>query len=362
MSRAKVAVALSGGMDSAVAALLLKQRGYDVMGIHARLWDAHEEERVAQACHTLDIPCSFVDLHQEFIHYVVDYFSAEYLRGRTPNPCARCNRDIKFGFLLDAALLQGADYFATGHYARVEHAGGSYCLLRAADTAGDQSYFLYGLKQEKLSHIIFPLGTCSRTEVRDIATSSGLPKAPSSQDLCFVSQKNYRAFLDEKLSSAPGEIVDGGGNIVGHHQGVANYTIGQRRGIGLAGGHPLYVIRIEPELNRIVVGDTGDLYRKQAVVKELNWISGEAPACPVKVIARIRYRAQPVEASVSPLCDPAGEMTSEVCFSQPQRAIVPGQAIVFYQGDNVLGGGIIAGVQSGHNGGSRKNVTATSSL
>jgi tRNA-specific 2-thiouridylase len=349
-------------MDSAVAALLLKQRGCDVMGIHARLWDADEEDHVAQVCHTLDIPCSFVDLHQEFIHYVVDYFSAEYLQGRTPNPCARCNRDIKFGLLLDAALSQGADYFTTGHYARVEHAAGSYHLLRAVDTAGDQSYFLYGLEQEKLSHIIFPLGTCDRTEVRDIAAFSGLPKAQPSQDLCFVSRKNYRAFLDEKLSSAPGDIVDGGGNIVGHHQGIANYTVGQRRGIGLAEGHPLYVIRIEPELNRIVVGGAGDLYRKRAVVKELNWISGEAPACLVKVAARIRYRAQPVEASVSPPCGPAGAVTSDVCFSQPQRAIVPGQAIVFYQGDNVLGGGIITGVQPGHNGGSRKNVAATRSL
>lgn len=362
MSRAKVAVALSGGMDSAVVALLLKQRGRDVMGIHACLWDADEEDHVAQICHMLDIPCSFVDLHQEFIHYVVDYFSTEYLQGRTPNPCARCNREIKFGFLLDAALSQGADYFATGHYARVEHVGGSYRLLRAADTIGDQSYFLYGLKQEKLSHIIFPLGTYDRTEVRDIAASSGLPKAQPSQDLCFVSRKNYRAFLDEKLSSAPGDIVDGGGNIVGPHQGIANYTVGQRRGIGLAREQPLYVTRIEPELNRIVVGSEDQLYCKQAVVKELNWISGEAPACPVKVTARIRYRAQPVEASVSPPCDPAGAVTSEVCFSQPQRAISPGQAIVFYQGDNVLGGGIIAGTLPGHNRESRKNVAATRSL
>ncbi len=341
-------MALSGGMDSSVTALLLKEAGHEVIGLHMHLWDssrseyqAHQAERV---CHILNIPSYVVDLQKDFERYVVDYFCQEYKRGRTPNPCIVCNQHIKFGFLLSQALSLGANFLATGHYARIEHSEDGYHLLKAADLSKDQSYFLYTLTQEKLKHLLFPLGSYTKTEVKQIAQRAGLSIAfKPSQDICFISEKNYRAFLSQRLSSIPGEIVDAQGVILGHHQGIVFYTIGQRHGLGLASGKPLYVIRIEPEHNKIVLSEAKDLYSQKITIKELSWIASELPSEPITAAAKIRYKSKEAEAVLFPPrhCE-QGEAISDIWFPQPQKAITPGQAIVFYKGDELLGGGIIS--------------------
>jgi tRNA-specific 2-thiouridylase len=357
MTKQKVAVALSGGVDSSAAALLLKEAAYEVMGVHMRLWDSpHSEYQARRAetiCRILDIPYHQVDLQKEFEFCVVDYFCQEYQQGRTPNPCVACNQHIKFGLLLDKALSLGADYLATGHYAKVEHSRDGYRLLKAADTSRDQSYFLYTLTQEKLGHVLFPLGEHNRDEVKQMAKQAGLPTATrSSQDICFISQKNYATFLSQRFSTLPGDIVDTQGRRLGQHQGIAFYTIGQRHGLGLSStqvlsaGKPLYVIRIEPESNRIVLGHEEELYSQKLAAQKLNWISGKAPRKPITVTAKIRYKSKEAEAILFPPrhCEPErseGEAISDVHFAQPQKAVTPGQAIVFYNIDEVLGGGII---------------------
>jgi tRNA-specific 2-thiouridylase len=346
MTKAKVAVALSGGVDSSVAALLLRKSDYEVMGIHMRLWNSphsqHQAQRAEDVCRILDIPCRQFDLQKEFESYVIDYFCREYRQGRTPNPCVACNMHIKFDLLLDKALSMGADYLATGHYARVEHSTDGYRLLKATDNRKDQSYFLYTLTQEKLMNILFPLGEHSKGEVKQMAKRAELPTtARSSQDICFISQKNYGTFLSQRLSSTPGDIVDTQGIKLGQHRGIAFYTIGQRHGLGLASTEPLYIIRIEPESNRIVLGHENELYSQKLVADKLNWISGKPPVEPIKAKARIRYKSKEAEATVFPRDDSVG-----VHFAQPQKAVTPGQAIVFYNMDEVLGGGIIECAQS----------------
>jgi tRNA-specific 2-thiouridylase len=345
MTKGKVAVALSGGVDSSAAALLLKEADYEVIGIHMRLWGSPHSEyqahRAETICRILDIPYHQVDLQEEFESCVVDYFCREYRQGRTPNPCVACNQHVKFGLLLDKALSLGADYLATGHYARVEHSGDGYRLLKAADTSRDQSYFLYTLTQEKLGHVLFPLGGHSRDEVKQMVKQAGLPTAArSSQDICFISQKNYGAFLSQRFSTQPGDVVDTPGRKLGQHRGIAFYTIGQRHGLGLASGKPLYIIRIEPERNRIVLGHEKELYSRKLVARKLNWISGRVPQEPITAKARIRYKSKEAEAIVFPRND-----FVDVCFAQPQKAVTPGQAIVFYNVDEVLGGGIIYQMQ-----------------
>jgi len=341
VTKGKVAVALSGGVDSSVAALLLKEVAYDVMGIHMRLWDSprfdYQAHRAENICRILDIPCHQIDLQKEFESRVVDYFCQEYRQGRTPNPCVACNQHIKFGLLLNKALSLGADYLATGHYARVEHSSDGHRLLKAADTGRDQSYFLYTLTQEKLGHVLFPLGGHSKDEVKQMAKQAGLPTASkSSQDICFISQRNYGTFLSQRFSTLPGDIVDTQGKKLGQHRGIAFYTIGQRHGLGLASGKPLYVIKIEPESNRIVLGQEKELYSRKLAARTLNWISGKAPREPITARARIRYKSKEAEASLFPHDD-----FLDVHFAQPQKAVTPGQAIVFYNVDEVLGGGII---------------------
>jgi tRNA-specific 2-thiouridylase len=341
MTKQKVAVALSGGVDSSAAALLLKEAAYEVMGVHMRLWDSpHSEYQARRAetiCRILDIPYHQVDLQKEFEFCVVDYFCQEYQQGRTPNPCVACNQHIKFGLLLDKALSLGADYLATGHYAKVEHSRDGYRLLKAADTSRDQSYFLYTLTQEKLGHVLFPLGEHNRDEVKQMAKQAGLPTATrSSQDICFISQKNYATFLSQRFSGTPGDIVDTQGRQLGQHRGIAFYTIGQRHGLGLASGKPLYVITIEPGSNRIVLGHEKELYNQKLVARKLNWISGKAPQEPITAKAKIRYKSKEAEAVLFFRND-----SVDVHFAQPQKAVTPGQAIVFYNAGEVLGGGII---------------------
>jgi tRNA-specific 2-thiouridylase len=345
MTKSKVAVALSGGVDSSVAALLLKEADYEVMGTHILLWDSTDHEyqahRAEDICRVLDIPYHQVNLQKEFKSSVVDYFCQEYQEGHTPNPCVACNQHIKFGLLLDKALSLGADYLATGHYARAEHTSDGYHLLKARDARKDQSYFLYTLTQERLGHVLFPLGEHSKDEVKRMAKQAWMPAATrSSQDICFISQKNYGVFLSQRLSSTPGDIVDTQRRKLGRHRGIAFYTIGQRHGLGLASGKPLYIIRIEAENNKIVLGNEEELYSRKFTARKLNWISGKAPRQPITVTAKIRYKSKETEATVFPGNDPV-----DVHFAKPQKAVTPGQAVVFYNVDEVLGGGIIESTQ-----------------
>jgi tRNA-specific 2-thiouridylase len=341
MSKGKVAMALSGGLDSSVAALLLKEADDEVTGIHMRLWDSpdfdYQARRAEDVCRILDIPYHEVDLQTEFQSCVVDYFCREYQLGRTPNPCVACNQLIKFGVLLDKALSLGADYLATGHYARVVHSRDGHRLLKAKDSRRDQSYFLYTLTQERLGHVLFPLGEHSKDEAKQMAKQLGLPASTrSSQDICFISQKNYGVFLSQRFGTLPGDIVDSQGRKLGEHRGIAFCTIGQRHGLGLASGKPLYVIRIEPESNRVVLGPEQELYSQKLIAAKLNWISGEAPRGPTIVRARIRYRSKEAEATLFFRND-----SVDVQFVQSQKAVTPGQAIVFYNTDELLGGGTI---------------------
>ena len=341
MTKGKVVVALSGGVDSSAAALLLKEAAYEVMGIHMCLWDSlrcdYQAHRAENICRLLDIPYHQVDMQKEFETCVVDYFCQEYQQGRTPNPCVACNQHIKFGLLLNKALSLGADYLATGHYVRVEHSRDGYRLLKAADSRKDQSYFLYTLTQEKLGHVLFPLGGHSKDEVKQMAKQAGLPTATrSSQDICFISQKNYATFLSQRFSTLPGDIVDTQGKKLGQHRGIAFYTVGQRHGLGLASTEPLYIIRIEPESSRIVLGHEKELYSRKLAAQKLNWISGKAPREPVTAGAKIRYKSKEAEAALF-----FRNNSVYVHFAQPQKAVTPGQAIVFYNDGEVLGGGII---------------------
>jgi tRNA-specific 2-thiouridylase len=345
MPKGKVAVALSGGVDSSAVALLLKEAAYEVIGIHMRLWDSPHSEyqahRAENICRILDIPYHQVDLQKEFESHVVDYFCQEYQQGRTPNPCVACNQHIKFGLLLDNALSLGADYLASGHYARVEHSRDRHRLFKAADTSRDQSYFLYTLTQEKLGHFLFPLSGHSRDEVKQMAKQAGLPIATrSSQDICFVSQKNYGTFLSQRFAALSGDIMDTQGRKLGQHRGIAFYTIGQRHGLGLASGKPLYVIRIESKSNRVVLGYEKELYSQKLTAQKLCWMSGKIPLESITAQAKVRYKSKETEAILFFKND-----SVDVHFTQLQKAVTPGQSIVFYNMDEVLGGGIIESPQ-----------------
>jgi len=337
-------VAMSGGVDSSVAAALLKQAGYEVSGIHALLWPeadtASTISDLERTCHLLDIPLHRVDLREDFRRRVVDYFVVEYSRGRTPNPCIVCNRDIKFGLLMDRALGMSADYMATGHYARVETSPDGYRLRKAADQAKDQSYFLYVLGQKQLERLMFPLGELRKRKVREIARETGLPTSSrsESQDICFIPDNDYRSFIAERLSFCPGDIIDIKGRSLGQHNGLAQYTVGQRQGLGLDSSEPFYVIELDAARNRLVVGSKDQLLHSVILANQLSWVSGRAPAGSISVKAKVRYKAPEV----------AGELyinkSAELHFDEPQQSIAPGQSVVFYQEDFVLGGGIIDAV------------------
>jgi tRNA-uridine 2-sulfurtransferase len=352
MNKKRVAVALSGGVDSSMAAFLLKEAGYDVMGITMRLWPEEKPkpgkqhhtspttsnfQDAEQICRTLDISFHVLDLEKEFKQHVIDYFCREYVRGRTPNPCIACNQHIKFGFLLDHALSLDADYLATGHYAKVEHYNDAYHLLKGIDSDKDQSYVLYTLGQDRLSRIFFPLGDYTKSQVRDLARQKGLPNAskPGSQDICFIAA-DYGAFLSQYFTPTPGEIVNTKGKVLGKHRGTAFYTVGQRHGLGLATAEPVYVTRIEPDKNRLIVGSRQELRAAGLIATGVSWVSGKPPSESITVSVKIRYRSSEVAATVRPGLD-----SVEVSFHQAQTAITPGQAVVFYRDSEVLGGGTI---------------------
>jgi tRNA-specific 2-thiouridylase len=357
----KVVVALSGGVDSSVAAALLVKEGYEVVGATMRLWSepgCEDENRcctpqtralAAQLCRHLGIPFHVLDTVDLFRDVVVQSFLDGYARGDTPNPCINCNRYLKWGHLLEFAESIGAQYISTGHYARIlPDEQGKFSLWRGVDESKDQSYFLSLLTQDHLAHTLFPLADLRKTEVRQIAHEMNLPSAdlPESQDLCFLGQRDYRDFLAEYApqTAHPGPIVDRAGKVLGEHQGLAFYTIGQRKGLPSA-SQALYVLEKDTVQNRLVVGSEGELGRDEMRVAHVNWIAGEPPAKEFAAEVKIRFRALPAAASVSvgskTASGPAGSAV-QVAFHAPLRDITAGQMAVFYQGDRVLGGGIIS--------------------
>jgi tRNA-specific 2-thiouridylase len=343
MTQKRVAVAMSGGVDSSVAAALLKEAGYEVSGIYMQLWPDHTYSTLAaleHTCQLLDMPLYRLDLEKEFQHMVVDYFCREYSLGKTPNPCIVCNQQVKFGLLLEKALEMGAEYLASGHYARIEQSS-SYRLRKAVDITKDQTYFLYNLGQEQLEHLLFPLGELNKEEVKRIATRLGLPSGSrhDSQDVCFIPDNDYRSFVAEHVSLKAGDIVDINGKVLGKHDGLARYTVGQRQGLGLASSEPLYVLELDAANNRLVVGTREQALHNALIASHLSWVSGEVPEVPVDITAKVRYKAPEVAAELHLKYNLA-----EVRFSEPQWAIAPGQSVVFYQGDVILGGGVIDAV------------------
>ncbi len=355
-SHIKVAVGLSGGVDSSVAAALLKQSGYEVSGITMQIFDdsiaveetTHhacygpgEEEDVAVAaatCEKLAIPYSVIDLRKEFREHVIKYFKNEYLSGRTPNPCIVCNRRLKFGFMLDKAKAAGIDfeYFATGHYAQIEKAKGRFLLRKAADQAKDQTYFLYGLNQQQLAHTIFPLGRVLKSRVREIARSLGLETAYRLESQDFIASRDYTPLFSEE-EIRKGDIVDGNGCFLGQHQGIIHFTVGQRRGLGIASDQPLYVLEIDADKNRLIVGPKKNLLSKGLIAADLNLLAVDSLEQPHEIMARIRLRHTAAAATVYPVLN----KKVKVLFKKPQEAVTPGQSVVFYLGDTVFGGGII---------------------
>jgi tRNA-uridine 2-sulfurtransferase len=342
LTPSRVAIAMSGGVDSSVTAALLQREGYDVFGIHLRLWpgDIHNED-LESACRLLGIPLHELDLTTEFQDRVVDYFCKEYQGGRTPNPCVVCNEEVKFGLLLERAGKMGADYLATGHYARVESAGEIFHLLRGADRTKDQSYFLYRLGQRQLSRVFFPVGGLTKVKVRQIARELGLSAVDrkESQDICFIPGGDYRSFLKSRIDLQPGDIVDITGKILGRHHGLALYTVGQRHGLGISAGAECYVLRLETEGNRLVVGEKAALYSRGLVAFGLNWVAGKVPGELDGIAGSVRYKASEVSVELNL----KGSM-AEVYFENPQTAVTPGQSVVFYRNEEVLGGGIIDAV------------------
>jgi len=353
---ARVVVAMSGGVDSSVAVALLKDEGYQVIGVTMQIWPSgKDEDRFGGCCgigavedakrvaHKLGIPHYVMNFRDIFAEKVIADFCQEYRSGRTPNPCIRCNQYIKFEALLEKAKGLGADFIATGHHARIEkdEAKGKYMLKKGVDPQKDQSYFLYAVTQEQLSHILLPVGNLTKEKVRKIARELSLPVAdkPGSQEICFIPDDDYAEFLKDYIPQAaePGPILNEQGSILGNHQGIMSYTIGQRKGLGISAKEPLYVIAIEPERNAVVVGSKEQALGDELIASDLNWIAITRPTQPVTTRAKIRYRHPEAEATVIPF----DEKEVYVKFNEPQLAITPGQAIVFYDGNIVIGGGTI---------------------
>ena len=358
----KVVVAMSGGVDSSVTAMLLKNQGYEVIGITMRLYspdDPLEEANLTggccsldsvndarRVCESLDIPFYAVNYKEEFNSLVIDYFQREYEQGRTPNPCIACNIHMKYDLLLKKSLDLGAAYLATGHYVRrwFDEERGRYLLGRAVDPYKDQSYVLYNLTQEQLKHTLFPLGDYHKTEIRQMAKEFGLRvhNKPDSQEICFIPNDDYKTFIEQRSGSPieEGYFYDTRGNVIGKHKGLPYYTIGQRKGLGLALGYPAYVVDILPKSNKVIIGSNQDVFDRGLYAEQLNWVAldgmddGEA----VDVYVKIRSAAKPAKAILSKV----GVDRVQIMFEQPERAVTPGQAVVYYDEQGiVLGGGVI---------------------
>ena len=355
----KVVVGMSGGVDSSVAAYLLKEQGYDVIGVTMQIWQ--DEERVVleenggccglsavddarRVAAALDISYYVMNFKKEFKENVIDYFIDEYLHGRTPNPCIACNRYVKWESLLKRSMDIGADYIATGHYARIEKLpNGRYSLKRSATLAKDQTYALYNLTQEQLARTLMPIGEYSKDEVREMAEKINLRVAnkPDSQDICFVPDGDYAGFIERTLDAElpTGNFVTLDGKVLGKHKGITHYTVGQRKGLGLALGYPAFVIEIRPETNEVVIGTNEDSMSNYVRANKLNFMSIPDLTEPMRVFAKIRYNHKGAWCTI----EKTGEDEVLCTFEEAQRAITPGQAVVFYDGDYVLGGGTIIG-------------------
>lgn len=354
----KVVVGMSGGVDSSVAAWLLKEQGYEVIGVTMQIWQDEEEQMqeenggccglsavddARRVAWKLEIPYYVMNFKQEFKEHVMDYFVEEYLRGRTPNPCIACNRYVKWESLLKRSLNIGADYIATGHYAQIEQLpNGRYALKKSATAAKDQTYALYNLTQEQLSHTLMPVGAYTKEQIRQMAESIGLEVAnkPDSQEICFIPDHDYARFIEENTEEKllPGNFVDLNGNILGQHEGITHYTIGQRKGLNLALGHPIFVVEIRPETNEVVIGEAEDVFTDRLICDRLNWMAidglhGEER----QVMAKIRYSHKGAPCIIREF----GDDQVECRFLEPVRAVTPGQAVVFYEDDYVVGGGTI---------------------
>lgn len=348
-----VMIGMSGGVDSSVAAALLKEQGYRVIGVTMRLWtysddDPNHEgccsesavEDARRVCDKLGIDFYVLNFKDIFRREVVEYFIDEYKRGRTPNPCIMCNKKLKFGEMLRRAKAMDIDYVATGHYAIIEQdENGKYRLRMSKAAKKDQSYVLYNFTQEQLAHTLMPLGAYTKDEVRALAEKYGLAVAnkPDSQEICFVEDGKYADFITDYANYAPkeGDILDINGNVIGRHRGLIYYTIGQRKGIG-AYGRPMFVMKIDPKTNTITLGEKGMEFSKSLIAEDVNFISGEAPTEPIRVQVKVRYQAKPAPATLF-----AENGRVKIDFDEPQRAVTPGQAAVFYDGDIVLGGGTV---------------------
>lgn len=342
-NKKKVLLAMSGGVDSSAAAVCLQNAGYECVGATMLMQDSGESgaEDARAVANTLGMEFSVLDVREQFKKEVMDEFVASYLRGETPNPCIVCNKKLKFGLFADYAKDIGADYIATGHYARVEKYGERYAIKKGLDERKDQSYVLYNLTQETLSRLILPLGSMEKAEVRELALDAALKNAEKkeSQDICFVPDGDYVGFIERTLGkeTPEGDFVLRDGKVMGRHKGIIRYTIGQHKKLGLGIHTPLYVLEKDAANNRIILGSNEDLFVKTLEAKDLNWMAIEKPDAPIRALAKIRYKHREQPATIEVI----GEDRVRVTFDEPQRAATPGQAVVFYDGDTVLGGGTV---------------------